>query len=105
MNTLVTLIKNIRPYRSIHYSGLVVGGSLIGYWLLGNNTGYFNMYGIPSGILAIAIILAFQTACVINDFHDLKGDIITNPERPLVKDKIAPKIYKRWGLNRNSTNF
>ncbi len=98
MSIFKTLLLNIRPYRSIHYSGLVIGGSLMGYWILGAGTGFFSLYGIKTVMLAVSIILAFQTACVINDFQDIEGDKITNPERPLINNKLSVGIYRNWGL-------
>ncbi len=98
MSIIKILIKNIRPYRTIHYLGLVIGGSLIGYWLLANNIGFILGYGLPVFVVALAVVFAFQAACVINDFFDVKGDRITNPKRPLVLREINVNTYRKWGL-------
>ncbi len=96
MKNLKVLIKNIRPYRSVHYSGLVIGGTLIACWQLGLR-GCIEIYGLRIISLAAAIILAFQTACVLNDFYDLDGDRLTNPSRPLSSGSVSESIYRRWG--------
>ncbi|MFW6134326.1 MAG: UbiA family prenyltransferase [Elusimicrobiota bacterium] len=98
MSNLIKLIKNIRPYRSIHYSGLVIGGSIIGYWLSREDGSFLSNYGLETLILVAGIIFAFQAACVLNDFFDINGDKITNKNRPLITNKIAPEIYRKWGL-------
>ncbi len=87
------LLKNIRPYRSIHYAGLVIGGVFISCWLTGIQ---LNIWSALS--LILAVILSFQAACVMNDFVDQESDKISNPERPLVANKIPPEIYRKWGL-------
>ena len=86
MRTLLILLKNIRVYRSIHYSGMVIGGALIAGWVTG--------LGVSVPVImtmCLAIILAFQVACVVNDFFDLESDKITNPKRLLVNNKVTSK--------------
>jgi len=96
MGNLITLFKNFRPYRSVHYSGLVIGGALIACWQSGQ-VDYILHYGLRTISLAAAIILAFQSACVLNDFYDVEGDKSTNPARPLSSNSVSEGLYRRWG--------
>ncbi|MBN1620984.1 MAG: UbiA prenyltransferase family protein [Endomicrobiales bacterium] len=97
---LVSLIKNIRIYRVIHYLGLLVGGVFIGYWNLGKNWPYpfqcpFDYIAVFG--LAFALFFAFQYAVVSNDIADEGIDKISNPERPLIKGNIMMEDYKIIG--------
>lgn len=94
MNKLVVLVKNIRPYRSLHYAGLTIGGMIFGWAFIG---GGFNILAAVG--LVIAIVLAFQSAVVVNDYFDLEGDRVSNKERPLVKGSLTIGEYRFWGLS------
>ncbi|NLB35657.1 MAG: UbiA family prenyltransferase [Elusimicrobia bacterium] len=97
MKVLKVLIKNIRPFRSMHFSMLLISGALVASWhpLL---PGLDLTYWIKVIALILSIIFAFQAACVVNDFYDLESDKLTNPSRPLVKNAVSPSVYKKWGI-------
>ncbi len=97
MSHLKVLIKNMRPYRSVHYSGLVLGGAFIACWHPAVK-GSFSEYLMRIIFLFSGIIFAFQAACVFNDFYDINGDRVSNPDRPLLTGKVSASIYKKWGL-------
>ncbi|MBU1051146.1 MAG: UbiA family prenyltransferase, partial [Nanoarchaeota archaeon] len=87
------IIKNIRPFRTIHYSALVVLGLAIGFFVLGN-------YLITTKILIslvftiFAVFFGWLFAVFLNDMFDYKIDKVSNKNRPLVSGIISLRINK-----------
>ena len=82
-------IKNVRPYRLIHYEGMLLGGFLLGKIILGYN---FQFWQLLAAMLAVA--LAWLSQVGLNDLIDIDIDKISNADRPLIKEIINVKEYK-----------
>ena len=88
-------ILYIRILRTIHYSGMTIGGIVIGLKVSGGN--FVNLF--PFFIPAIAIaIYAFQGAVLINDYFDFEGDVVVKNKTPLVLGLISPSLSLRGGI-------
>lgn len=97
----LALLKNIRPYRSLHYCGLTLVGIILGYLMLGNPSS--NLFLNPMDYIAIAglclaTFFACQSMAVVNDIFDLQADRLSNPNRPLVREAIPLGEYQSIGL-------
>ena len=82
--------RNVRPLRSLHYTGLTVFGIAFG-WVLFSRAGVeFTGAGDVLGMLAtcMATLFAFQASVAINDIFDEAGDRISEEARPLVSGTL-----------------
>jgi 4-hydroxybenzoate polyprenyltransferase len=97
---IVSLLRNIRPFRTIHYLGLMIGGMLVGSWALKDyrpNPFQYPFDYIAVAGLAFAVFFAFQYAVVSNDIADEEIDKLSNPERPLIRADICKEDYRSIG--------
>lgn len=83
------LIKNIRPYRVIHYEAMLIGGFLLGKNIAGLD---FHIWHIAAA--TVSVLLAWISMVGLNDIIDINIDAISNKSRPLIKESIAIKEYK-----------
>ncbi|MEF8874815.1 MAG: UbiA family prenyltransferase, partial [Candidatus Thermoplasmatota archaeon] len=89
----LSLLKSIKPFRTLHFVGLTFIGFVVAYSLGGN------VLLDASVLLPIAcMVLTWQFSTMINDFYDRETDEIVHPDRPLVKEKIDPKTFKEIGI-------
>ncbi|MEK7543648.1 MAG: UbiA family prenyltransferase [Patescibacteria group bacterium] len=91
---IVTLIRNIRPFRLIHYATLSFFGMFIAYRFDPGASYSFNVLKIIPAILSMAFAWLF--AVQINDIFDIQIDEISNQQRPLVKKFIDRENYKLY---------
>lgn len=87
-----SLIKSIKPFRSLHFVGMVLIGLLV-FSSLSNNRLVFDDYLLVS-FPVIVMVSIWQYTTMINDFYDIKIDEIVHPDRPLVEREIDPKLYR-----------
>lgn len=96
--TLLALLKNIRPIQTLYHLGLLSVG-----------VGIAVMFGgaviLPSFftcvawlLLCTAIVMAWYSTVIFNDYVDQDIDRISNPHRPLIQNVINPKSYKHIGI-------
>jgi len=88
-----SILKDIRPYRTAHYSLMFFLGVSLAYkvgTLTLNQTSIFSLI-----ILPISIILAWIYSVMTNNIEDLEIDKITNKTRPLVKNNVNLETYKK----------
>jgi len=85
----IAFIKNVRPYRIIHYEGMLLGGFLLGKIILGYD---FQLWQLLAAMLAV--VLAWLSQVGLNDLIDVDIDKISNADRPLIKGVINVKEYK-----------
>lgn len=79
-------MKNLRWERIIYYCSIAG----LGIYYAGGLTGdYLSLI-----ICALVLAINFWLAVGVNDLADIKGDRISNPERPLVKEKISTAEQK-----------
>lgn len=94
----LAFIKNIRPLRLSHYwfmffIGIIIASSLFG--LLPS----FNFYNLLALILMLVVIAClWMTAVGENDVYDIEGDRFSNPQRPLVMNKITTSEIRIFNL-------
>ena len=78
------ILRNFRPKRALHYLCMSGIGMIIGFARYPQSD--FLESPFPSLILflsAISVALAWWFSVGENDIHDIKGDRVSNPERPL----------------------
>jgi len=89
---ILIFLKDIRPFRVIHYILLVaLGIALYNRQVeveIINSHNIFKFYLIPVSIVLVAVF-----AIVTNNIEDIEIDKISNKDRPLVKDEINKKNY------------
>lgn len=90
------VIKDIRPFRLLHYElmfvlGLILGIKHAAFSITCNNLAY--VVFIP-----VSIAFAWLYSVVTNNIEDYEIDKISNKKRPLVSSEISLKDYKklRW---------
>ncbi|MBI5620158.1 UbiA family prenyltransferase [Candidatus Gottesmanbacteria bacterium] len=93
---IMTLIRNIRPFRLIHYTLLSFFGMFLAYRFDPGSYYSFNVLKIIPLIFSMAFAWLF--AVQINDIFDIKIDKISNQRRPLVKKFIDRENYKIYSV-------
>lgn len=87
------IIKDIRPYRLMHYELMFILGIVLAVNITGQ-TFYFPHDIFKLGIVVIAILLAWLYSVFVNNIEDIEIDKVTNEERPLVGGDIDEGTYK-----------
>jgi 4-hydroxybenzoate polyprenyltransferase len=78
----IILLSNSRPERILHYSLLIIIGTLFG---IGSNF-FFSWVNVLSLVMTLfAFIFAWLTAVCINDIYDKEIDDVSNNNRPISK--------------------
>lgn len=93
---LRALMKSVKPFRTLHFIGIVLIGAVVASALI--DTPFLTANNILLWIPISCMVLTWQFSTMINDYHDIQTDQIVHPDRPLVKGKIDKKLYKRIGL-------
>jgi len=91
------LLKNVRPFRVIHFLLLAFLG--MGYFCL-LQTGakiFLPAMGLILPAFALGFCYCAQSLAVINDIVDKKGDCLTNRDRPLVTGILTETEYREIG--------
>ncbi len=89
----ISLVKSVKPFRTMHFVGLTFIGFMVAYRLNGNT-----LLDLSILIPAACMVLTWQFSTMINDFYDIDTDELVHPNRPLVKEKIDPKTFKQMGV-------
>ncbi len=87
----ITVIKDTRPYRALHYISMFFLGIVAGLEKYSLVPQYFQ--GIAA-IVIIAILSAGIFSIITNNFSDIETDSVSNPERPLFKKGFSVENYK-----------
>ena len=82
-NDIVSFLKNLRPFRSIHFLLMIFFGVFFSY--------KFDVIKLILGF--ISIFFSWQFSISLNDIFDVEIDKISNPDRPYVKGAINKKKY------------
>ncbi len=90
---IAVLIRNMRPFRSLHYIVLVFIGISLGAGTVPN------INWIMTLLLFLSIFFAWEFAIIVNDIFDIGIDKISNIGRPLIQDIISLKAYSFMGLS------
>jgi 4-hydroxybenzoate polyprenyltransferase len=86
------IIKDIRPFRLLHYFAMFgLGIYIAGAPLHGYNTGTIHDFILIFIVIALAWIYSVMT----NNIADIKIDKVSNIERPLAKESIPLSDYKK----------
>ncbi|MEK7635890.1 MAG: UbiA family prenyltransferase [Patescibacteria group bacterium] len=94
----LAFIKNIRPLRLSHYWFMFLIGIIIAYSLFGFLPS-FNFYNLLALVLMLIVIaLLWLTAVGGNDIYDIEADRLSNPQRPLVLNKITISEAKNFNF-------
>lgn len=91
-NYFYSILKSIKPFRSLHFVGMV----LIGFFVYSSisDSAIFNYENILIIIPSICMLLTWQFSTMLNDYYDVNIDKVVHPDRPLVKERIEPWIFK-----------
>ncbi|MFP3872617.1 MAG: UbiA family prenyltransferase [Candidatus Aenigmatarchaeota archaeon] len=89
-----SLAESIKPFRSLHFSGLTLIGLMVAYSL----SGVVALFDLLVLIPIICMVLTWQFSTMINDLYDVEADEIVHPDRPLVKGKINPRTFRDVGM-------
>ena len=94
----ITLLKNIRPFRTMNFLILCFIGSFI----------FLKRTLVPDVVYEFvieyfvyalfSIFFAWQFGIIINDIYDYEIDSITNKKRPLIKKIISERTYKEFAI-------
>ncbi len=89
---LIEIIKDIRPYRMMHFQMMFFLGLAIGHRL--------SPTGLTGDVLSIILtLISILFACLfslfVNNIVDYDIDKVSNKERPLVTGSISLKTYKK----------
>jgi len=83
--------RNVRPLRSLHYTGMTALGLALG-WVLFRAAGV-DLGGAGDALGAVAVcastFFAFQASVALNDLFDEETDRITNETRPLITGVLS----------------
>ena len=106
----MALVGNFRWTRAMHYLVLFFGGAAFIYFnppVLGPEyEGYYEymttIWEHPSDIFgivmaAVAVLLSFESAVIVNDVYDFDIDAVSNSDRPLVTKAIPDAEYRAIG--------
>ncbi len=93
---LRAFMKSVKPFRTLHFFGIVLIGAVVGSAL--SEAPFLTANNILLWIPISCMVLTWQFSTMINDYHDIQTDRIVHPDRPLVKGKIDKTLYKRVGL-------
>lgn len=91
----ISLFKNIKPYRTLHFSSMVVVGVVVVH-KVDPQFALEPLYILNFPFVALAIlcmILTWQFTAMLNDIYDIEIDKIVHPERPLTKGVIGTGLY------------
>ncbi len=97
--TIVHIIKDIRPYRLLHYELMFVLGSVLAVDVVGDPIS--SPYDVVrSAVVVIAISLAWLYSVFVNNIEDIDIDLISNEGRPLIGGDLDERTYKKlsWAL-------
>lgn len=97
----ISLIKNIKPYRTLHFSIMVVIGMAVVHEI-DPQFALDPLYimELPFIFLAVfCMILMWQFTAILNDIYDIKIDKVVHPERPLIKGVIGTRSYLEIGIS------
>ena len=94
----VEIIKDIRPFRALHYElmfvlGVALACNLFDVGIEPSRETLFKWFFAPVVILFAGIFSIF-----VNNLSDIEIDRITNRERPLVTGKIKVEDYKKMTI-------
>ena len=84
-NAVISLIKNIRPMRTLYFLFMVIGGAFIGCHT------HIQMMKLFSGI--VSAFFVWQFTIIVNDISDEKIDKKLKKKRPLVIGSITKFDY------------
>lgn len=87
------IIKDIRPYRLMHYELMFILGIVLAVNITGQ-TLHFPHDIFKLGVVVIAIVSAWLYSVFINNIEDIEIDKVTNEKRPLVGGDIDEGTYK-----------
>lgn len=99
--TFKIFMQDARALRILHYLLMLFLGAAIAFSVNLESIStqiYFYRDIIINLILAsIAIIFSCLFALIVNNISDIEIDRISNPDRPLIKNLIAPRAYLNFG--------
>jgi len=89
---LLALLKNIRPFRLIHYNLMALAGLLVA--LHYSKGGQQEISTLNIIFLHLSISFSWLFSVGINDLYDIPIDQISNKQRPLIKGSLSIENYK-----------
>lgn len=97
MKVIHAILSNLRLERSGHYVALILVGATFGaldfpVTKLNGDAGFYLLASV------FAVLAAYQSSCVLNDFFDQTCDRICNPTRPLVANTLSVAQYRNYGI-------
>lgn len=97
-NTLKKIFINARPERVLFYLSLFIPAVLYAQVLSPTPTNFIWIDWVGLIVLSVSWFSAWMYAVHINDLYDTDIDKISNPNRPLIKNEVAPDIFHEVGL-------
>lgn len=89
-----SLRQSIKPFRTLHFMGL----TLIGLIVANSMEESIELLDIGIIIPIVSMVLTWQLSTMINDVYDIETDEMVHPDRPLVKGRVDPEIFKNIGI-------
>ncbi len=89
-----SLLKSIKPMRTLHFVGLTVIGFLLAYSIEGE----IFLSDISIILPILCMVLMWQFSTMINDYYDIDTDQLVHPNRPLVREKMDTATFKEIGV-------
>ena len=87
LHQVKAMIKNIRPFRSIHYIALLILGICLGAQTISN------INWDKTILLSISIFCGWQFVIIVNDIFDVGIDEVSNRKRPLIQGDVSKRFY------------
>lgn len=89
------LLKNIKPFRTFHFSFLVFIGAIVAYELEPSiSLDLTEILHLPFVMIPmLSMALTWQFTAMINDVYDRKIDELAHPDRPLVTGELSVETY------------
>ncbi len=96
--SFIALIKDLRIFRLLHYSLMIVLGIALGLRTGSYTISFKSVHYLELINLFCTLFFACLTVIFFNNLSDYSIDKISNKKRPLVSGEISPNIYKNLTL-------
>ncbi len=93
-----SMMKNLRPNRTVHVVVLVVLGAVLGSSLDSESRTWDSMDLIVISVAILAMILEWFSAVCHNDIADRKGDAVSMTDRPIVTGTVSVERMKEFAI-------
>ncbi len=95
----ISIIKDVRPFRLLHYELMFILGMVLALKVTGKPF-QFSSQIIKIVLIVVTIALAWLYSVFVNNIEDIEIDRITNEDRPLISGNMKIETYQKlsWVL-------